>query len=267
MGKAIVKADHLNFDGKQYFRVGSEDVNVGSYGEKRIDSFPQKILHPKTKGDHVEVHSALKLDKATTHQVATVEIDEKASDNISGGASGVVKVAGVPVNVTASASGSHEHTKDDEVKLIKMVLDLAEIADQLNADKHGAIADMIQAGHHARIVHEVFIVVSAKLADSLDTSKAVNLSGGTTVNAVNVTASVKGDEKKSAQTSMTLDKGQIFAYSTLKFKDEFLDHYYVKSKNPLEKPKLKDGILEQIQKSPPKLAAANLTEDQFGKGH
>src|SRR5258706_5650089 len=43
---AIVKDNHLHFNGKDYFRGGSEDVYLGAYGEKK---------QPITKTNYLEV--------------------------------------------------------------------------------------------------------------------------------------------------------------------------------------------------------------------
>ena len=49
MSDAIVRENSLQFNGKNYFRVGSETEVIGSVGEKRS---------PITKGNYLEARTA-----------------------------------------------------------------------------------------------------------------------------------------------------------------------------------------------------------------
>jgi hypothetical protein len=243
MAEAIVKADHLELVGKKYFRVGAEDVQVGSYGRKKLDAIPFHLpKHPK--GDHVEVMSTLKLDGLKPHQVTTVDIDYKHSDKFTAAGKGQVQVGQIPVKVTAAASGSHEKAQEDKLKLFKLVLDMGEIVGQLNKDQP-AIDAMLELGKDGRIVHEVFVVVSATLADSIDGSASASFGGGSTVPTVNISANVKASGSKTEKTNLTLEKGQVFAYSTLRFSEKALKEFHAKK--------------------PTSFNPAHFTEDQYGK--
>jgi hypothetical protein len=254
---AIVKKDHLEFAKKTYFMAGAEDVNIASYGLKLRDSTTKKPFH--TKGDHVEPHGTLSLKNAKAQQVAGIELDKATKVDVNGSAKGTVRIAHVPLKLTVAASGEHKVGTTDAVKLLKIQLDMKVIAEQLNNDRE-AVVDMMQAGSNARVVHEVFVVVSAQLDSALQDNGSISLSGGMS-SAPTVNASVSLDTTVSKEKSMTLTlaKDQVFAYSTLKFSPAFVKTHYDKDNKLLPK------SAETIQKNPPKLTAGDFTEDQFGK--
>jgi hypothetical protein len=256
--KASVNKDHLSFSNLDYFMAGAEDVTIASYGIKRKDPLIKRLNPLRTKGDHVEVHGTLALKNAKAQQVASIELDQKTNVDTKGSAKGTVQVANVPVKVTASASGEHKNTETDTIKLLKMVMDMKTMADQLNADPD-AIVDMMKGGKNARIVNEVFVVVTAKMDDTLNDSGSVTLDAGTTANpAVNVSASLDASHTKEKSMTLTLSKDQIFAYSTLRFSDGFLKANYEKDQEKLN--------AKFDEKKPPKLSASDFMADHFGKG-
>jgi hypothetical protein len=256
--KASVNKDHLHFSNLDYFMAGAEDVNIASYGIKRKDPTIKRLNPLRTKGDHVEVHGTLQLKNAKAQQVASIELDQKTNVDVKGSAKGTVQVANVPVKVTASTSGEHKNTETNTVKLVKMVMDMKTIAEQLNADLE-AVVDMMQGGKDSRIVNEVFIVVAAKMDDTLSDNGSVTLDAGTTTNpVVNVSASLDASATKDKSMTLTLAKDQIFAYSTLRFSDGFLKDHYEKDQVKLN--------AKFDEKNPPKLRASDFTSDHFGKG-
>jgi hypothetical protein len=63
---AVVKDNHLSFNGKNYFRGGSEDVELGSYGEKKS---------PITQTNYLEVQGKIPTAKLKVKEAVEVTID------------------------------------------------------------------------------------------------------------------------------------------------------------------------------------------------
>jgi hypothetical protein len=253
--RASIKKDHLEFSNLQYFMAGAEDVNITAYGKEHKDGFFKKLFH--TKGDHIEVYGTLQLKNAVARQVASIELDQSTKVDLKGSAKGTVQVAHAPIKVTAAANGEHKKTETAQVKLVKWVMDMNTIAAQLNLDtKNGgtAVVDLMKAGKMARIVNEIFVVVTAKMDDTLADSASVNISaaGPAGSGAVNVSASLDASVSKEKSVSLTLGRDQILAYSSLRFSDGFIKANFDKSG---ETPKSLDKLKP--------LTAGDFEEDHF----
>jgi hypothetical protein len=253
--RASIKKDHLEFSNLQYFMAGAEDVNIASYGMEHKDSWFKKLFH--TKGDHIEVYGTLLLKGAAARQVASIELDQSTKVDLKGSAKGTVQIAHAPVKVTAAVSGEHKSTETAQVKLVKLVMDMNTIAAQLNANTKGggtAVVDLMKAGKNARIVNEIFTVVTAKMDDALSDSGAVSISatGPAAAGAVNVSAAVDTSVSKDKTMSLTLGQGQILAYASLRFSDAFIKANYDKAG---EKPNTLDKFRP--------LTAGDFEEDHF----
>jgi hypothetical protein len=253
--RADIKKDYLEFSRVQYFMAGAEDVNIASYGYEHKDSWFKKPSH--TKGDRIDVNGMLQLKNSKAQQVASIELDEKTRIDLKGSAKGLVQLAHAPVKVTAAATGEHKKTETDQVRLVKLVMDMKTIADQLNAEKGTALVDLMKAGKYARIVNEVFVVVTAKMDATLSDSGTVSISasGPAGSGAVSVSASLDSSVTKEKSMSLTLGQGQILAYASLRFSEPFLKQYYDKDQ---EKPNSKFS-----PEKPPKFTAGDFTADHF----
>src|SRR5215813_1804283 len=63
MSEISVKDNHFHFNGKNYFRVGSESVEIMSYGEKKS---------PLTKGNYLDVYSRIPIGKSKIKRVVVI---------------------------------------------------------------------------------------------------------------------------------------------------------------------------------------------------
>lgn len=252
MAEAIIKKDHLSFDGKSYFCVGAEDVQIGAYGLKRKDRFHFPRMK---KGDHIEIHSIFDFKGLKPRQVVVCDIDYEKSSKFSFAGGGEVQVNGLPVSVKGDAKGAKHKLQQDKLKLMKLVLDIKEVSDQLNDDKD-ALIDLLKVGQDARVVHQIFVVLEATLASSFSGNGAVNIHAGTTVDSVKVGASGSGSASHDGKSQLTLDKGDVFSYSMLRLTDKMLKDFHHANAKETDPAKWKL----------PKLSPADLTEDQYGHG-
>ena len=90
---AVVEANHLKYNGKNYFRVGSEDTYFAAYGEKKSPVF---------QGNYLEVQDGLPAPKLKIREAVEVKMDAevpRAKGNVS-----QAEVAGIG-NIIAVSSG------------------------------------------------------------------------------------------------------------------------------------------------------------------
>lgn len=197
MANAKVKANHLHYNGKNYFRVGSEDVQLVSYGEKKS---------PITQGNYLEVQDRLPIPKIKVRKATVVDIDFSKSTKADVLAN--VNVAGV---FGASSGKAYESLKEGRLKLVKLIVENEDVESAINKSPK-ARNNLIDYGNDARVAHQIFVVLEATLAKKFAASKTFDVS----VKAGVVNVSVNGGVGASGQTSVSLSKGSTFAYGLAK---------------------------------------------------
>jgi hypothetical protein len=197
MAGAIVKNNHLHFNGKNYFRVGSEDVQLGSYGEKKS---------PITQGNYLEVQSKILGERLKVREAIEVDIDTTKTSE---------RELLANINVAAvfkgSAKTAYEDLKSQKLRLVKLEVDNEDMKFSANQSPN-AIENLIEYGNEAHIAHQVFIVLDAEMAHSFTSSTSFDVSANAGV--VKVTG--QGRVGSSGQTTITLSEGSTFAYGMLK---------------------------------------------------
>ena len=196
MAQVIVKPNRLKFNGKNYFRAGSEDVFVGSYGQKRTPLFGANYL---------EVKDLVKPSKLEIEDVVVADIDFKQTrrGDLEEAISGTLK----GVDVSVGASQAWEKFQSGELKLVKLAVRNNDMEDAINADAD-AIDDLRDYGARARVAHQAWVVMSASLAETFDRAQSfdVSASRGT------MRVKVNGKTGQSGSSTVTLSKGSTFAY-------------------------------------------------------
>ena len=194
---AVVKDNHLSFNGKNYFRGGAEDVELGSYGEKKS---------PITQANYLEVQGKIPTAKLKVKEAVEVSIDfDKTSEKEF---LANINVAGV---FKGSAETAYQDMKSQKLKLVKLQVNNKDIKDAANQSPK-VIDDLIQYGKDARIAHQVFIVMEAESAKSFAASTSFDVS----VNAGILKVTGEGRVGSSGQTTVTVSKWSIFAYGMVK---------------------------------------------------
>jgi hypothetical protein len=197
MATAVVKDNHLNFNGKNYFRVGSEDVGLGFYGEKKS---------PLTQGNYLEVQDHIPTPKLKVKEAVEVDIDFSASTEKDILAN--INVAGV---FQGSAGTAYSDLKSRKLRLVKLRIDNEDIKDAANQSPK-VIDDLIAYGNDARIAHQIFVVLEDTLARTVTTGTSFSVA----VDAGKVKLTVTGGVGSSSTTTFTLSEGMTFAYGLVK---------------------------------------------------
>ncbi len=201
---AIVKTNHIRFDGKDYFRGGAEDVQLGSYGEKKTPVF---------KANYLEVQARLPADKLRIRQAVDATIDVSKSDNFSVGlkAQAAGTIDGVPVEVSLDDKATMQRIREGHLRLVKLVMDNEDVRAAINSTPE-ALDRLRGYGPDARIVHQVFVVMDARLFQSLTASGSVTVSGSAEIDGIKISSTQSVSGGMAHSTTVTLSRGSIFAY-------------------------------------------------------
>ena len=200
MANVVVKENHLTFGGVTYFRGHAEEIEIGSIGEKRT---------PLLKQNYLEVKDRIQIPKVNVVKATVVNIDftktSKSAFNVM--VSAIIK--GVPAKLDGDAS--FEKMRSGELKLVKFSVlnnDMMKEANNLPEK----LQTLIEWGKDARIVHQVFVVIEASLANEFEKNVNVELSAGIK----GLEAKVGGGGSGSGSTTVRISKGTCFAYLMLK---------------------------------------------------
>jgi hypothetical protein len=211
MAQVKVEENHLKFNGFDYFRGNSENIKLGSYGEKKT---------PLTKTNYLEVQATLPAGNIGKIQTAMiVEIDyasTKKTDffaNINVGA-----VFGL------STDAAWEAMKAGKLKLVKLSIDNTHMTGDIN-NSPTALNRIRDYGADARVANQVFVVMNASTASIV--TKSASLEVSASGNGIKLTAGVSGSG--TSATSVTLSPGSTFAYGLLMVAD------WSKGKDKIEK--------------------------------
>lgn len=194
---AVVKNNHLKFNGKDYFRVGSEDVSLGAYGRKRS---------PVTQGNYLEVYDQIPTPKLNVKTAVEVDIDMTASSEKD-------ILANIDVNSVfqGSVGTAYSDLKTGKLKLVKLHIDNEDVKRAAN-DSPKAIDNLISYGNDARISNDVFVVLENKVAETVTHASGFTVS----VDAGKLKLSVSGGNGSSSTTTVTVSPSMTFAYGLVK---------------------------------------------------
>lgn len=189
---AVIKDNHMKYNGKGYFRAGAESVELGSYGEKKV---------PLTKPNYLEVQSHIPFERLKVREAVIVEIDFKQSSE---------KDFKIGLNASAAAGNvdtAYKRLDKGELKLVKFEVELVDMKNAVN-DSPVHRENLDSYGNNARISHQVFVVLEASIATKV--TSATSLSASAKDGKLTVTAKAKVVSEK--DTEVTLSKGTTFAY-------------------------------------------------------
>lgn len=194
---AVIKENHLKFNGKDYFRVGSEEVALGSFGLKKA---------PLTQGNYLEVQDHLPTPKLKVRNVVEVDID--FSQTTERDILANINVAGV---FGGSAGTAYSDLRSGKLKLSKVWIENEDLKQAAN-DSPKAIANLIDYGNDARIASQIFVVLEDSVAEKVTQGSAFSLS----LDAGQVKLTVTGGSGSSSTTTITLSESMTFAYGLVK---------------------------------------------------
>lgn len=201
MVNTIVKDSHLTFNGVAFFRGHSEEMLIGSIGEKRT---------PLSKQNYLEVKDRVPVDKIKIMKSTVVEIDttKLKKTDVSTKISAIVPISGVPVPITLGVDAAFEKLKSAELKLVKFSVLANHMVRAVN-DSPQKRRFLIDWGDDARIVHEAFFAMDAKTATKFDNNVDVNIAAGVD-KVIKATVGIGGSG--SGETTVEISEGTCFAY-------------------------------------------------------
>lgn len=194
---AVVQENHLKFNGKNYFRVGSEDVSLGAYGEKKS---------PLTQGNYLEVQDRIPTPKLKIRDAAEIDIDMSASTEKD-------ILANIDVNgvFQGSVGTAYSDLKTGKLKLVKLGIDNEDLKQAAN-DSPKAIDNLIAYGNDARISNELFVILQDAAAETVTHASGFSV----TADSGNIKLTVTGGNGSSDTTTVTLSPNMTFAYGLVK---------------------------------------------------
>jgi hypothetical protein len=194
---AVVKDNHMSFNGKAYFRGGSEDIYLGAYGEKKT---------PLTKTNYLEVQDGIPAPKLKVKEAAEISIDfSKTSEK------DFLANINVAVVFKGSPKTAYNDMKTGKLKLVKLVVDNEDMRDAANHSPK-ALNNLKSYGKDARIANQIFIVLDASMTKTFTSASSFSV----TVNQGLVKVSAEGGGGASGATTVTVSEGSCFAYGLVK---------------------------------------------------
>jgi hypothetical protein len=204
MTEVNVTSSSFKYGTISYFRAKAENVEMGSYGEKKtpFGSAAYLSVQNKVKSEYldgrVRFATRCEIDWSKQSQVAV-----EAND-----------ISYFALNLKGALSGSYSKAKSASLDLVKFVIDEGPLKTMLNTDASGARNYLRDEGGDGRIVAEIWVVMEAKLAEHFQTSGSISVSG--TVNGVSADITASGGSQGTQ--TITIAKGTTFAYLLFKVK-------------------------------------------------
>jgi len=196
MPNVVVKENHLTFGGVNYFRGHAEEIEIGSIGEKQKPLFKQNYL---------EVKDRILIPEKNVVKATVVDIDFEKTSEIDFNTNVPSKVIGLPADLDGGVS--FKNLRSGDLKLVKFSVLNNDMKRAMNNSPE-QLQDMIRWGNDARIVHQVFIVIEAALANEF--SRAINVSISAGIKGLE--AKVGGSRSVSGTTEVKISSGTCFAY-------------------------------------------------------
>ncbi len=187
----------LTYGTIRYFRGKSENVQLGSYGQKKTPVAQPAYLavQSKVKGEYLTKSNVKIAPPITVDWAKESKTDVEADVRY-------LKVGG------GKATFTHQAAKNAKLKLVKFYLDEGPLKKLLNNEADGARKFLADEGADARIVSEVWVVMEAELADQV--SNAGTVSGNGSANGFDV--EVKAGTQTTTTTKLTISPDTTFAY-------------------------------------------------------
>ena len=195
-----IKDKYFKYSGVKYWRNKAENVEIGSYGEK------------KTSGKYIAVQGDIgtKNIKSSVKFVGPITIDWSKQKTTAVQASATLYVK----NTGATAGFTHKKAKSAKLKLMKFYVNEGKLKTVINKKSKKALNYAKDEGGDFRVISEVWVVMEAKIAEEIINSGSVNVSGSQ--KGVKFDVKAKGSSKTT--TSFTLPAGSTFAYLMHKVK-------------------------------------------------
>ena len=212
MPNVAVEKNRFILNGISYFRGNADTVELGSYGEKKTPLFGQNYL---------EVYSKIPIPSTNINKSGVFEIDttKKSKTTFNGGVKFISK-AGV---IELDADAAFEQAKNNQLKLVKFNVNLQDMINAAN-NSQNAIQTLKSRGNDARIVHQIFVVMEATLANQFNNHVGISIESGELKAIITdkelsknpkgskLSGAITGEFDNSGTTEVKIPKGTCFAY-------------------------------------------------------
>jgi hypothetical protein len=202
MANVTVKEKYLVLGNVSYFRGHAESIELGSIGEKR-----NHLL----KANYLEVEDRLLIPENKIVQATVVDIDFTRTSKVDFGAKVPAFESGIPAQLDGGVS--YNRMQSGDLKLIKFSVPNNDIKRILNNSPE-LLKSLKYWGDRARIVHQVFIVMKAKLATEIEKGANVKVALGYGGLEAELGIGMGG----SGTTKVNFSKGTCFAYLMAKLR-------------------------------------------------
>jgi hypothetical protein len=197
---------YFEFGGLKYFRENAQNVELGSYGEKKDPIGPSSHLDVENR-----VSRGYLVGRVKFNTRARIAWEEATAADVE--AEGKVKFFGIGLEVAGDAS--YANAKTAKLDLVNFAIDEGPLKLMLNQDATAARDFLAKEGADGRVGSEVWVAMSGELAEHF----ATNASKSTTVRAVGNDLSITVAGGKYGSQTVRLSRGTTFAYKLHKVKD------------------------------------------------
>jgi hypothetical protein len=200
MAETRVAKHTFVYNGERYFRDKSEDIMMGTVGEK---TDPVGSKAGLTVVDHVDRADL----KGRVRYVTTADIDWSRQAKADVEVEGTLKY--FAATGSAGTAFSYERAKSARLKLAKFVIDEGPLQTLLNTDADKARRILADERRGGRIVSTIWVVVEGRIAESF--AAAGTQTGAIEVSALGA-AKLRLAVKAKGGSSIDLEPGTTFAY-------------------------------------------------------
>ena len=213
----------FEYNNKKYFRSNAQQIELCTHGEMKKPVMGANYLAPTAK------IARKHLEKRPLKMVGPVSIDWSTVSQADLGASAKIKVFGIGIDASQSASLSQ--VRNDRMKLLGFYINSGPLMRCLNQDANAVRKAMADEGQDAQIVFFSWSAFDAELASHFESNfdKSVSISALGNDLAISVSGGKHGKQ------TVRLADGDTFAYANYKVKkwskgkeqiEELEDEYY-----------------------------------------
>lgn len=181
----------FKYGNMKYWRVGAQNVRLGTCGNKRTSY-----------GIEVDHHMDAKSFNGVVSKPKHYTINWSKDSDFTTGASLQY------VSLKAGGSYARKVTKGAQLKLVHINVAKGDLKNVINSKEERCLSFM-RENKNGRVVSSVWVVLDADLAESVTSGGSVNVSG-ITPNGMELSGNFSGSSTQSSK--VTIPKGAIFAY-------------------------------------------------------
>jgi hypothetical protein len=193
----VIKDNHLQLDGVNYFRGNANNVQLGGVGEKKT---------PATQENYLQVEANIPVKKLKVNRVTVLTLNGARISGADVNASIAVDGLG-----TLSAAAVATRLKQETLKLVKIDVLPRDVVSAAN-DSPKVRDALIQCGRGGRIAHQVVTVMEARTAETVRRGVSFSLEPGDDGPGL----TVRGAAGTTAVATVEINSGATFAYLLLK---------------------------------------------------